>query len=349
MKILNLFVLISTLVFTSCLKEEQKAAKPAFIHKASSAPVTNTTAARVAGEEVSYQQLYSGVENDIFELEQKIYELKMSRLKAIMLEQFMNKHPGKKDLSNDQFLEKYISKNSKPSEKEIQKFIQDRGLPKESINDQMRTRIINFISMEQKKKDVDVWLTEQTQKYPVEIFFEKPSRPTFDVVVGEGPYYGNPNAKVTIVEFSDFQCPFCKKGKAVMEELKKKYGNKIKIVFKNFPLPFHVFAKKAAEASLCAHEQGQKHFWKMYDKMFNDQSKLSEKDLKSTAKSIGLDMKKFNNCLDSSKYAKTVDQDLEYGKKIGVKSTPTFFVNGQLINGAHPKKVFEDIIDPLLN
>ena len=134
-----------------------------------------------------------------------------------------------------------------------------------------------------------------------------------------------------------------------MEELKKKYGNKIKIVFKNFPLPFHVFAKKAAEAGFCAYEQGQKKFWMMYDKMFSDQSKLSETDLKKAAKLIGLDTKKFNSCLDSNKYSKQVEQDLAYGKQIGVKSTPTFFVNGQLINGAHPSKVFEDIIDPILN
>ncbi len=346
MKHLFGFMFVFLLFFTSC--NEKVESKPNLVFKSSGEQVNKGIAAKVAGEEVSYQRLYQGIENEIFEAEMKVYELKMNRLKAIMLETFMKNDPNKKGLSNDEYLEKYISKDFKPSQKEIDEFIKNRGIPEDSVNDKMKERIVNFLSMENKKKDVDAWINKKTKSNPVEIFFEKPSRPTFDVEISNEPTWGDSSAKVTIVEFSDFQCPFCKKGKNVMDELKDKYGKKIKIVFKNFPLPFHINAKKAAEAGLCANEQGSENFWKMHDKMFNDQTNLDVKSLKDHAKKLGLNQDKFNKCLDSNKYAAAVEKDLEYGKKIGVKSTPTFFVNGQLVNGAHPKEVFVEIIDPLL-
>lgn len=341
----SLLLVVLGVAFSCTPKVESK---PSFEFKTHTKDGNTTLAAKIDGQEITYEKLYEGVENEIYEAKIKLYELKFNRLKAVILEHLMNKHPGKKGLSNDEFFDKFISKNKNPTQKEIDEFIKQRGIPKESVNDKMKERIVNFLSMENKKKDIELWLAEQSKKHKIEVFFDKPERPSFEVKVGEAPYLGNKNAKVTIVEFSDFQCPFCKKGSDVMNQVKKKYGDKVKIVFKHFPLPFHINAKKAAEAAMCSFEQSNDKFWKMHDRFFDDQSKLNISEIKATAKEIGLDVKKFNDCLDSGKYASHVEKDLEYGKQIGVKSTPTFFVNGKMVNGAHPIDVFDEIIKEAL-
>jgi len=183
----------------------------------------------------------------------------------------------------------------------------------------------------------------------VEVYLSKPERPVYEVKIDGSPYTGASDAKVTIVEFSDFQCPFCAKGAKLVDDLKKKYGEKIKVVFKNFPLPFHKDAKRAAMAALCANEQGDKYFWKLHDKMFGAQHNLSKDGLKEMAKNIGLAEKKFAECLDTNKYMAQVESDINHGKDVGVKSTPTFFVNGKVVSGALPLETFSELIDKDLN
>jgi len=331
------------LVVLACTKPViSKLNKPNFSYKTQAAA---DVAASVAGENISEAELITGIETELFEAEMKVFDLKYARLQAILLEKFMNKDPNKKNLSNDEYLAKYIAKDVKVSEAEIEKFIKERQIPKEQINADIKERIKQFIEMEKKKVAVDTWLSKQTEKNPVEVYFSKPKRPTFNVTAGDAPFKGAEDAKVTIVEFSDFQCPFCSKGANLVSELEKKYGKKVKIVFKNFPLPFHAQAKIAAEAALCAKDQDAKAFWKLHDVMFQDQSKLDRDNLISSAKKIGLKDKVFTECLDGGKFKAKVEADMNEGQAIGVKSTPTFFVNGQLIAGAQPIEVFSEIID----
>lgn len=327
-------------ILFSCTKKVES--KPNYIFKA--AP-NETTAARIGGVEVSYSELYKGVESDIYEAELKVWEIKMNRLQAVVLEKLMEADPNKKGLTNDQYLEKYITQSAKPTDKDVQQFIKERKIPAEHINDQMRERIKKFLEIELKKKFIEKWIGQKTAKSPVEVYMKKPVRPVFEVAVGDAPFMGGADAKVTVVEFSDFQCPFCKKGAKIMDELKKKYGNKIKIVFKQFPLPFHNHAHSAAQAALCAYEQDKAKFWKMHDEMFGDQTQLDAEGLKKTAAKIGLKADEFDKCLGSGKMAAKVNADMEQGKNVGVKSTPTFFVNGQMVNGAHPVETFSEIID----
>ena len=263
----------------------------------------------------------------------------------MILEKFMTMDPNKKGLTNDQYLEKYISKGKEPSKEAIEKFIKERKIPKQHLNAQLKQRIKQFLSEQIKKDAVDSWLASKTKKDPVEVYIHQPKRPVFNAQVGDAPWAGGANAKVTIVEFSDYQCPFCSKAALTMKKLKKKYGKKIKVAFKNYPLPFHKDAKKASEYGLCANEQNPKLFWKMYDTMFANQQKLSEDDLKKYAQKHGVDMKKLKSCLDSGKAAKQIEKEMSEGEKLGIKSTPTFFVNGQLISGALPIENFEKIIN----
>ncbi|WP_408097507.1 DsbA family protein [Peredibacter sp. HCB2-198] len=337
--IVGLLALVVLLSFSAC---SDSTGKPSYLFKP--APKEGL-AAKVGSMEITNAELADGIESDLFEAETKVFEIKFARLKSLLLQKYMDKDPRKKGISNDEFLEKYIAKDVVISDKEIDAFIKDQNIPAEHINPQVREKIKNYLEMERKKEAVDKWIAEQTKKDPVEVYIPKPRRPTFPVEVGNAPAMGAKDAKVTIVEFSDFQCPFCAKGADILKQIKKKYGNKVQVAFKNFPLPFHNHAEQAAVAGLCANEQGTDYFWKMHDEMFANQDALDAEGLKKTAKKIGLKSEAFEKCLSENKFLAQVKADMEEGRKVKVKSTPTFFINGQLINGAQPMDVFAEIID----
>jgi len=164
---------------------------------------------------------------------------------------------------------------------------------------------------------------------------------------------GNKDAKVTIVEFSDFQCPFCRSFfEGAYPDIKKNYidTGKARLVFRHYPLPFHDAARPSALAAECAKEQGK--FWQMHDKMFTEQAKkgtgtvaFGVAELKTWAAQIGVNAGQFNSCLDSEKYASKIDASIEDGSKYGVNGTPSFFINGKLLVGAQPFAQFKALID----
>ena len=157
------------------------------------------------------------------------------------------------------------------------------------------------------------------------------------------PVRGNPSAPITIVEFSDYQCPFCARVNPTLARVREVYGDRVKIVFKDYPLPNHPQAPKAAEAARCAGEQNK--YWEMHDAMFANQRALEVPSLKQTARTIGLNGTSFDQCLDSGKWAAAVQEGSELGEKMGVNSTPTLYVNGRALIGAMPFENFKAIID----
>ena len=159
----------------------------------------------------------------------------------------------------------------------------------------------------------------------------------------DDPVRGNPAAPITIVEFSDYQCPFCARVNPTLAKIRETYGDRVKIVFKDYPLPNHPQAPKAAEAARCAGEQSK--YWEMHDAMFANQRALEVPMLKQTARAIGLNGGAFDSCLDSGKYEATVRTGSELGDKMGVNSTPTLYVNGRVVLGAMPFENFKQIID----
>jgi len=333
------FVSAFSALFVSCTKEAKS--EPRFIFK----PAPNKdAAAKIAGNVITVDEMVEGYESDLYQAELKVYEIKMNRIRALALKKFMESDKRYKG-NNDAFLNDIIAKGVKVSNSDINKFIKERKVPKERVDEKMKGQIKQYLLGQKKQEAIDLWMAKQTQKSPIEVYISKPERPVKDVPVGDAPTMGGESAKVTIVEFSDFQCPYCKRGATIMNDLKKKYGKKVKIAFKQFPLPFHNDAKPAAQAALCAHKQNKKLFWKMHDKMFDDQKGLSREGLLAKGSAIGVKKADFEKCLDDPSMAKMVEADIELGKKVGVKSTPTFFVNGKLVNGAQPVEVFSEIID----
>ncbi len=161
---------------------------------------------------------------------------------------------------------------------------------------------------------------------------------------------GEKDAPVTIVEFSDYECPFCARFYSqTYGQIEEKYikTGKVKLIFRDFPLGFHVNAQKAAEAAECSGEQGK--YYKMHDVLFEKGVKGGVDSYKEFAEELGLDMDQFNDCLDSGEMEDEVKKDMLDGQKYGVQGTPAFFINGKLISGAQPLPVFEQIIEAELS
>ena len=181
---------------------------------------------------------------------------------------------------------------------------------------------------------------------------QAPSGPV-DVSADDDAFLGKKDAPVTIIEFSDFQCPFCRKfAEDTLPQLKKEYVDtgKARLVYRDFPLAFHPGAIPAAQGAECAKEQGK--FWQMHDTIFTEQAKqgsgtvqFTADDVKKWAVQAGVNATKFNQCLDSGKYKQEVEKDMADGTAAGVSGTPATFVNGRAVIGAQPFSAFKAIID----
>lgn len=172
--------------------------------------------------------------------------------------------------------------------------------------------------------------------------------PVEDVSVAGQPTRGPDNAKVTIVEFLDFECPFCKRyNDETLPRIEATYGDKVRFVVRNFPLAIHPAAEKAAEAGECAYAQGK--FWEYHDLLFKNQSALDVDSLKRYARDLQLDGARFDTCLDGGEGAAQVSQDVGEGDRVAVSATPTFFVNGHRLVGAQPYEQFKSAIDAALH
>ncbi|MBK04935.1 MAG: thioredoxin, partial [Deltaproteobacteria bacterium] len=220
------------------------------------------------------------------------------------------------------------------------------GTPTFLINGQ---KVVGAQPFARFKQVIDAALSGKKAPAPTRARRPRPKAPTgpVKIIVGAAPTWGPKTAKVTLVEFSDFQCPFCTRGAKTVSQLKKMYGNKLRVVFKHQPLSFHKQAHIAAQASMAAHEQGK--FWQFHDKLFANNRNLSKANFLKWAKELGLDVAKFKAALDSGKYKTYVDKDKAFASSVGANGTPTFFINGQKLVGAQPLPRFKAMIDAALS
>jgi len=166
------------------------------------------------------------------------------------------------------------------------------------------------------------------------------------IAASDAPAFGPASSKVTLVEFSDFQCPFCSKAATVVQQIKSKYGTKVRFVYRQFPLSFHQNARPAAQAALAAHAQGK--FWEYHDKLFANQTALERGSLEQYAKELGLNMTRFKKALDDKEFEKKVDSDLKLGGDVAVQGTPTVFLNGTRVQNPTDYEAVAKLIDEAL-
>ncbi len=182
---------------------------------------------------------------------------------------------------------------------------------------------------------------------------EDPLKETWSKITLKGsPVRGAEGAKVTVVEFTDFECPFCGRAYSTVEDLLLKYAGKVKLVYKSYPLPMHPWAMKAAIGADCAYEQNHTAFWYFYDHLFQEQGSITPENvgdkLKGYAKDTKLNMGRFDTCLEKEQTKPMVERDVQEGNNVGVSATPTFVINGRIVQGAQPEEAFMQIINDIL-
>jgi len=207
--------------------------------------------------------------------------------------------------------------------------------------DKVRGPILSLLKQMHAQEAREAYLGTLKAKTPVRLSLEPPRA---QVAAGNSPAKGAANAPIELIEFADFQCPYCRAVSPTVTKILNTYGDRIRFVYRNFPLDIHPDAKPAAEAAQCANEQGR--FWPYHDRLFSTPNQpLSVADLKHAATMIGLDADRFNTCVDAHKYRAVVDADTRAGTEAGVTGTPAFFINGRLLSGAQPYEAFKRLID----
>ncbi|NDC38258.1 MAG: thiol:disulfide interchange protein [Proteobacteria bacterium] len=214
------------------------------------------------------------------------------------------------------------------------------AMEKYLATDKGQKAFLEFLSTAQQKQQE---LAQKKQMEAMQAKLDEQFKNPVKIDTTGNPVRGPANAKVTVVEFSDFQCPYCKRGKETVDEIMKAYPNDVKFVFKQLPLPFHPQARPAAKASVAAMKQGK--FWEMHDALFSAQENLGEAFYLEQAKKLNLNVDKFKADMASAETDEYIKKDEEAAKKLGIGGTPSFAVNGVEVRGAYPVDYFKTIID----
>ena len=276
---------------------------------------------------------------------QQLYDGRREALEGIVADMLIAQAAKGKGLDPEKFTEAELASRVQPvTEGQIIAFFQENQAQMQGRALAAMSPAIRQYLEEQQRTAAHRALVEELRKAGprVEMVLDAPR---YEVAVApDDPSLGAAAAPVTLVEFSDFQCPFCQRVMPTLKRLRETYGDKVRIVWKDFPLTaIHPQAFKAAEAGQCAREQGK--FWEYHDRLFANQQALQPEFLKKYAMELGLDAAKFNACLDTAKYAERVQEQMGVGNSLGVGSTPSVFINGRLVAGAHPYETFAGIID----
>ena len=297
------------------------------------------TLATVNGENITEDDVNNAAAADLenLELRRMQAEATYNRDKSDILERSLNEltenkllaaEAVKRKVTPEELLHNEVETQvAPPTEDEIKQFFEDNRsrIPPQVTFEQAEPQLREYMIGQRIQERREEFFTKLKKDYTVRSFFE-PLR--FDIVTAGFPTRGPANAPVTIVEFSDFQCPFCGNLYPVIREIETKYKDTVRIVYRQFPLnSIHPFAQKAAEASLCAKDQNK--FWEYHDSLFENQQALDVDALKTRAVNLQMDTAAFNTCLDSGKQAEVINKDILEGNKVGVTGTPALYINGR--------------------
>lgn len=317
----------------------------ALVARRASADDPNAVVATVGDHKISQKDLDAKVEPQIAQMRaqlekrvndmiaDKTYDLRRQTLEQMTDDYLLQQAAAKDKISVPDYIKKESSGKNGVTDADAKKYFDQNKGNATVTYDQIKPRLLEALNRQA--------LLERLRKdEPVKIMLE-PKR----VAVNSAghPAQGAKDAPVTIVEFADFQCPFCKASEATVKQLQAKYGDKIRLVHMDYPLPFHSHSMDAAKAARCANEQGK--FWPYREALFADQTKLAPADLKATAQKLGMNTTKFDSCFDGAKYDAQIKADQAAGEKVGVDGTPAFFIDGRPLTGAQPLPKFQELID----
>ncbi|MGE0451804.1 MAG: thioredoxin domain-containing protein [Vicinamibacterales bacterium] len=275
-------------------------------------------------------------------LEQAIYIARRAAIEELVSNRLLDEEAKSRGLDRATLIQQEISaKTKQPTEEDVAAWYQaNAGRVQGATLDEVREPIRSLLLQERANMARSAFVDTLKARTPVAVSLDPPRT----VVSAAGrPARGPAGAKVEIIEFSDFQCPFCQRAYPTVQQVLETYGDRINLVYRHYPLPNHPNARPAAEAAACAADQGK--FWEYHDHLFGNPNQLTDAGLREQAVAIGLDSKAFNECVDSRRHKDLVDADVAAADAAGVTGTPAFFVNGRAIEGAQPFDAFKRVID----
>ena len=322
-------------IFACCLLTA--AAVPAQSHETQ----LNLPVATVEGQPVYEEDLLPAIQPQLVPLRNQEYEIKKKALDDLIQQKVLDAAAKKKGVTTEQLLVQEVdAKVNDPSDAEVQGYymaLRDRTRSSFAEIQAQLKQSLKQAMVQQARQDYMKRLREESNVV-IQL-----SAPRVNVALDLARVRGSGNAPVTILEFSDYQCPYCHQVEPTIAAVLAKYGDKVRFAYRDFPLrSIHDHAEIAAEASRCALEQGK--FWEYHDQLFKSSS-LDKEALTGYARNANLDAAKFDACLTSGKYKAEIDKDLQDGQRAGVTGTPAFFINGIPTSGAQQQDAFSKIIE----
>ena len=296
----------------------------------------------VNGKEITEQELLDRVRGEMSKLEAQMYEVRRNGAEELVSEYLLEQTAQSRGLTKDQLLQQEVdAKVSEVTDKEVDNFYAANQARIRKPLDEVRPQILNYLQQNKLTEARRIYLKSLRDKAQVKVYL---TPPIVDISAEDAPFKGPASAPITIVEFSDFQCSYCKRVVNVLEQVLERYPDKVKLAFRDFPIVnIHPQAQKAAEAAHCAAEQGK--FWEFHDLLFEKQDSIPTTNFADYAKTLGLEVSTFQTCIDERKYQEKVERNYAAGAKAGVSGTPAFFINGRLLSGAQPLEAFKAMID----
>lgn len=301
--------------------------------------------AEVNGEAIATEEVERALGMKLSQLEEQIYNLKRQELDNLISQRLLAQEAARRAVSVAALLDAEVTSKVDPvTDKEIEEFYQKNKARLGGNQADIREKIRAFLQQRKLTARRNVFVESLRSEAKVLVRLKSPTPSRFDVPVDGAPVRGAAEAQVTVVEFSDFQCPFCKQMHTTLSKLLEFYPGKVKLVYRDFPVDStHRQARQAAHAARCANDQGK--FWEYHDVLFTESPKLTRAELKLYAQQVGLDAAKFETCLSSGIHSAAVQKDIDEGKRLGITGTPAFFINGRPLQGAQPLEAFARIID----
>jgi protein-disulfide isomerase len=305
--------------------------------------------AEVNGQAITEEEIDKAIAGPLGKLQEQIYTLGRQRLEAAIRERLLAEEAKARGVSVQQLLDAEVtSKVALVTEDEIEHYYQANKARGKGSEDEAREQIRSLLQNQKLGAQREAFLRALRAKASVAIHLEAPPVTRVKVAVNGAPAKGPATAPVTIVEFSDFHCPFCKRVVPTLKEIEAKYGDRVRVVFRDFPIDqLHPGARKAHEAARCVFEQGK--FWAYHDLVFDQAPRTTADDLRALARQVGADVARFDQCLASGQSKDVVQKDIDEGARLGVNGTPAFFINGRLVSGAQPLEAFVSLIEDELS
>jgi len=296
--------------------------------------------ATVAGHPITRADLDKSVKAKLVEIDNERYEALRDGLDELVTAELYKLEAKARGTTPEKLQQEISAKLPEPTDAEIQKVYDDnKQALKDATLESVKPRIVEYLKQQKAAQAEQDFLDGLRKKYPTVINLQPPK---IEVATAGRPERGPKNAPVTIIEFSDYECPFCKKAEETVKQVLKTYGDKVRLVYRDFPLDMHADARPAAEAAHCANAQNK--FWEYHDKLIAA-SDLSADQLKILADEVKLDRAKFDDCVAKQQFKADVDKDIADGGDVGVTGTPAFFINGRMLSGAEPFEKFKEVID----